>query len=164
MGETYDVPRIAEAGSPRILARLRASSLALDILLVSAVALVLGLLRIGAPPLWVDETFTVGDLARPVTTYADGYYLLFYLVMKPWTLVAGTSEWALRFPSVVAAMVSSSLLVVLGRRLFDRWVALAAGLLLTTSPFVVRWSQQGRGYTMMIALVLVATLVLLRAL
>jgi mannosyltransferase len=64
---------------------------------------------------------------------------------------------------VLAAMVSCSLLVVLGRRLFDRRVALVAGLLLATSPFMVRWSQQARGYTMMVALALVATLLLLRA-
>jgi mannosyltransferase len=162
MGETLDAPRLTSDG--RVLARVRASSLALDIALVSAVALAFGLVRLGTPSLWVDEAFTVDDLNRSVSYYANGYYLLFYLVMKPWTLVAGTSEWALRFPSVVASMVSCSLLVVLGRRLFDRRVALVAGLLLATSPFVIRWSQQARGYTMMVALVLVATLLLLRAL
>ena len=166
MGETLDAtPRLGSGGTaPRVLERVRARSLALDILIVSAVALALGLLRLGTPSLWVDESFTVDDLDRGISYYANGYYLLFYLVMKPWTLVAGTSEWALRFPSVVASMLSCALLVVLGRRLFDRRVALAAGLLLAASPFMVRWSQQARGYTMMVALVLVATLLLLRAL
>ena len=57
-----------------------------------------------------------------------------------------------------------SLMVVLGRRLFDRWVGLASGLLVVTSPFVVQWSQQTRGYTMLLALVIGTTLLLLRAL
>jgi mannosyltransferase len=147
----------------RLADRVRAGSLALDVLIVSGAALVLGLIRLGAPPLWVDESFTVADLERPYAFYMQGYYWLFYTVEKPWTLVAGTSEWALRFPSVIAAMLSCSLLVVLGRRLFDRRVALIAGLLLATSPFVVRWSQQARAYTMIVAVTLVATLLLLRA-
>lgn len=165
MGESAEVPTtLPGIVGPRRIAGVRTSSLTLDLVVVSGVALVLGLIRLGMPSLWVDESFTVNDVARPVSSYVDGYYLLFYLVMKPWTLVAGTSEWALRLPSVVGAMLSCSLLVVLGRRLFDRWVALAAGLLLATSPFMVRWSQQARGYTMMVAVVLGATLLLLRAL
>lgn len=135
----------------------------MDLALVGGVALVLGLIRLGTPSLWVDESFTVDDLSRPYSTYLDGYYWLFYTVEKPWTIVAGTSEWALRFPSVLAAVLSSALLVVLARRFVDRWTALVAGLLLATSPFVVRWSQQARGYTMVVALSLVAVLLLLRA-
>jgi mannosyltransferase len=147
----------------RLADRLRAGTLAFDILIVSGVALVLGLIRLGAPAVWVDESFTVDDLEHQYSFYLEGYYWLFYTVEKPWTLVAGTSEWALRLPSVIAAMLSCALLVVLGRRLFDRRIALIAGLLLATSPFMVRWSQQARAYTMMVALVLVATLLLLRA-
>jgi mannosyltransferase len=65
---------------------------------------------------------------------------------------------------VLGAMAASGLVVVLGRKLLDRWTALAAGVLLASSPFVVKWSQQARSYTLLLALSLVATLVLLRAL
>jgi len=165
MGDALEViPKLATDTGDRLSARVRALPLTVDLVVVSVAALALGLIRLGGPSLWVDESFTVADLDRPVSSYFDGYYLLFYSVMKPWTLVAGTSEWALRFPSVVGAMLSCSLLVLLGRRLFDRRIALVAGLLLATSPFMVRWSQQGRGYTMMVAVVLGATLLLLRAL
>ena len=61
-------------------------------------------------------------------------------------------------------MIAAALMVVLGRKLFDRWVALASGVLLAASPFVVKWSQQARSYTLLLALSLVATLVLMRAL
>jgi 4-amino-4-deoxy-L-arabinose transferase-like glycosyltransferase len=59
--------------------------------------------------------------------------------------------------------VACGLLVVLGRRFFDRSIALVAGILLATSPFFVKWSQQARGYTILVALALAATLALLRA-
>ena len=118
----------------------------------------------GSPSIWVDESFTARAAHSSYASYVEGYHWLYYSLLRPWTAVAGTSEWALRFPSVVGAMIASALVVVLGRKLFDRWVALAAGLFLATSPFVVQWSQQARGYTLLLALSLVATLLLLRAL
>ena len=94
----------------------------------------------------------------------DQYHFLYDGLMAAWAAVAGTSEWALRAPSVLGATIAAGLIVVLGRRLFDRWVALASGLLFAASPFVVKWSQQARSYTLLLALSLVATLALMRAL
>jgi mannosyltransferase len=148
----------------RLVERLRVDSLALDVLIVSAASLVLGLVQLGAPSLWVDESLTADEITWPYVRSLEGYYWLYYSVEKPWAALVGNSEWALRFPSVLAAMLSAALMVVLARRLFDRRIALLSGLFLATSPFVVKWSQQARGYTMLLALSLLATILLLRAL
>jgi mannosyltransferase len=142
----------------------RVGQLALAAMVVAGVALVLGLLRLGRPSLWVDESFTARAVNGSALDLFDGYHGLYYSLEKPWTFVAGTSEVALRLPSVLGAMVAAALLVVLAYRLFDGRVALLSGIFLATSPFVVRWSQQARGYTLMLALSLAATLLLLRAL
>ena len=147
-----------------VLSWIRDESLIRDVVLVGAIAFGLGLIRIGTPSFWLDEGFSWSGLQRSYTFYLEGFYWLFYTVMKPWAMVMGTSEWALRLPSVFAAMGSAALVVVIGRRLFDPRVGLVAGLLLATSPFVVRWSQQARSYTMGLTLGLLATLLLLRAL
>jgi mannosyltransferase len=148
-----------------VLGRLRTSALALDLVLVSGASLVLGLVRLGAPALWFDEAYTVRQLDRSYLEQFEGYQPFYYWIQKPWTALAGTSEWALRFPSVVGAMAASVVLVMLARKLFaDRWVALLSGLFFATSPFVVKWSQQARVYPMLVAASLVATLLLLRAL
>ncbi len=144
------------------LDRVRSGTLALDITIVGAVALVLGLIRLGTPSLWLDESLTA--TGNPIATFTDGYHWLYYSVEWPWMHFVGSSGWDLRFPSVVGSMLACGLLVVLGHRLFGRSVALASGLLLATSPFVVKWSQQARGYTLLLAVSLVATLLLLRAL
>ena len=144
------------------LNRVRSSTLALDVTIVGAVALVLGLIRLGTPSLWLDESLTA--TGNPIATFTDGYHWLYYSIEWPWRHVVGSSEWDLRFPSVVGSMLACGLLVVLGHHLFGRSVALASGLLLATSPFVVKWSQQARGYTLLLAASLVATLLLLRAL
>jgi mannosyltransferase len=136
-----------------------------DAVVVGAVAFALGLVYLARPSLWVDESFTARAMSDSyVSLMTDQYHWLYYTLMKPWTAVAGTSEWSLRFPSVVGTALACALLVLLGRRLFDRRVAVVSGLLIATSPFVVQWSQQARGYTFLMALAILATLLLLRAL
>jgi mannosyltransferase len=147
-----------------VASRVRVGSLTADLAVVGAAAFVLGILRLGAQSLWIDESLTWTEIRRSYWSYVDGYYWLYYSVERPWTLVAGTSEWALRFPSVVGSVLACTLMVLLGRRLFDRRVGLVSGLLLATSPFVVQWSQQARGYTFLLALAVLATLLLVRAL
>jgi mannosyltransferase len=156
------------APSARVAARslhgARTSSLSIDVALVAGVAFVLGLIRLSTPSLWVDEAFTVKAVRENLFNPIDQYHWLYYLLLKPWSLLAGTSEWAIRLPSVLAAMAACGLLVVLARRLFDRRVALVSGLFLATSPFIVKWSQQARAYSFVLAAGILATLLLLRAL
>jgi mannosyltransferase len=143
---------------------MRETSLALDIAIAAGSALVLGLIRLGAPSLWVDEAFTAHATRENLINPLDQYHWLYYAVLSPWTALAGYSEWALRLPSVIAAMLASGLLVVLGRKLFDRWVGLVSGVLLATSPFLVMWSQQARSYSFLLASAVLATLLLVIAL
>ena len=143
---------------------LRAGSLAVDIAIVSGVSLLLGLIRLGTPSLWYDEAYTYRQINRSYVEQFEGYQPLYYWVQKPWTDVAGSSEWAMRLPSVVGAMLACALLVVLARKLFDRRIALLSGLFLATSPYFVKWSQQARAYSLLVALGLIATLLLVRAL
>lgn len=164
-----DVPALERGQAVGVRSRAleiaRSGSLAVDTAVVSAVAFVLGLIRLVTPSFWVDESFTARAVHMPVDWLVDRqYHALYYLLLKPWVAVAGTSEAALRFPSVLATMASCALLVVLGRRLYDRRVALVAGVLLALSPFAVKWSQQARGYSFVVALAVGATLLLLRAL
>jgi mannosyltransferase len=148
----------------RQLGDVREGSLAVDVAAVGAVALVLGLVRLATPSLWVDEAFTAHAVRETLVNPIDQYHWLYYALLKPWSLLAGTSEWALRLPSVFASVLACGLLVALGRRFLERRVALVGGLLLATSPFLVKWSQQARSYSLVLAAAIVATLLLFRAL
>ena len=155
-----------DVDSERALAGVRAPSLVVGIVVASGIALVLGLIRLGTPSLWFDEAFTSDAVHRSPEWWVDNdqYHVLYDSIARAWTSLAGTSELALRLPSVFGAMAACALLVVLARKVFDGWVALVSGILLATSPFLVKWSQQARGYTLLLAVSLVATLALLRAL
>ena len=72
--------------------------------------------------------------------------------MKPWVAVAGTSEVALRLPSVIAAVGAVVLVYSLAYRLYGTRVAFVAALLLAVNAFVLQWSQQARGYTFLLLL------------
>jgi mannosyltransferase len=163
--EVHDVspPASAFLGAG-FVERLRASVLVRDVALVSAVSLVLGLTRLGSPSFWVDEGFTAWEMKYSLVDKLDTqYHFLYLVIIEPWAAVFGSSEWALRLPSVLGAMGAVALLVFVGNRLFERRIALVGGLLLATSPFFVKWSQQARPYTMFVALCLLAMLLLLRA-
>ncbi len=159
-----DMPAAAVARRTGVLARMRVSSLTVDVVVASGLALVVGLIRLGTPSFWVDESLTALEIQWSYDRALDGYYWLYYSIEKPWAALAGSSEAALRFPSVLGTMLACALLVVVGRKLFDRRIALAAGMLLAVNPFVVKWSQQARGYTLLLAVSVLAILLLLRAL
>jgi hypothetical protein len=162
-------PLAAEGGARPLgrshTARIASSTLALDVSVVASVALVLGLIRLGTPSFWVDEAFTAWRTEQSYGELVEGYHWLYQTIVNVWATFAGTSEWSLRFPSVVGAMLACALLVVLARMVFDdRRIALLSGLLLATSPFLVKWSQQARGYTLLVALSVLASILLLHAL
>ena len=113
----------------------------------------LRLYRLGAQSLWYDETVsaylasqsipglvahTAGDIHPP------GYYGLLHL----WVRLAGDSEYALTFFSLVFGVLLIALSFALARRLLGQTAALWSALLVATSPYNVWYSQEVRMYTL----------------
>jgi len=89
----------------------------------------------------------------PRTTWAD--ILCFHyldephpmgwdLMMGVWTALAGTSEWALRFPSTLFGALSVPLIYLLGRRVWGPGVGLLAAAMLALDGFHIGLSQTAR--------------------
>jgi len=154
-----EVPRVRSpgaAGGP--VARVRWS----DIAVVGAPALlaaVLCVIELTSRSLWLDETATVAIAGQHGSAFWHaaehdggnmlGYYALLHVLIG-WF---GDGAFAIRLPSVLAAAGAASAVPLLGLRLFDRRVALAAGLLTAVSLPLVFWGQDARGYAAMVALV-----------
>ncbi len=118
--------------------------------------------------LWVDELFTayiatlpLGQI--PAAVAADFHPPLYFLLVRLWSEATGTSEFALRWPSVFAAMVALGLTYRLGVRLGNRRVALLGLLGLSFSPFFVEFSRMARYYSWVLCLGVLATYLLLLA-
>jgi mannosyltransferase len=126
--------------------------------------------RLGTPSLWSDELATWGavrlswgSLFRLVGN-VDAVVAPYYVVVKPWTAVAGTSTIALRVPSVLAMGAAAALVAVLGARLRGRWAGLLAGLIFAVVPTTSRYAQEARPYAFVILFAVLVTLLLTRLL
>ncbi|RME46153.1 MAG: hypothetical protein D6796_09395 [Caldilineae bacterium] len=113
----------------------------------------LRLYRLGAQSLWYDETVSavlarktapalIAHTARDI--HPPGYYLL----LHGWTRLAGDSEFALAFFSLVFGMLLAAATYRLGRLLLDRRAAGWGMALVAFSPYHLWYSQEVRMYTL----------------
>jgi mannosyltransferase len=79
----------------------------------------------------------------------SGYYVLLHVLIT----LFGRGLLVLRLPSAIGAGVAVVLLEMLALRLFDKRVALIAGLLSAVSLPLVFWGQSARSYALLVALV-----------
>ncbi len=117
-----------------------------------------------AHSLWLDETLTfwvVKDglweaVTRSVHFQSQpAYYIMIWL----WTQASGTSETALRLPSLLAVLVACAALARLGTRLTgDREIGLLAAVVFAATPIVLKESVDARPYTLGTALLIVLAL------
>lgn len=121
--------------------------------------------------LWRDEVDAIYFATRHLPETLRMFVLpgqngpLFFLALRPWFSLVGTSEFALRYPSALAGMLSVPLLYQAARRLLPSrpggWrggiLPLLAGLFLAVNPYQLWYSQEGKMYAVIVALVLLAT-------
>ena len=83
---------------------------------------------------------------------------LYYLALRPWLYLAGLSEYALRFFSVFFGTLAVPLVYRIARRLFPSLpsLALLAAALVTLSPYLIWYGQEGKMYSLVLALVLIS--------
>lgn len=133
--------------------------------LVLALPLARGLYRLGVPNVWLDEAATWYGITgswRRLFDHAlagdDCGGFLYAAVLKPWTAVAGTSEVALRLPSVVFTVLLAAVVFAVGRRLWNDRAGLYAGLTVGLYPVVFLQSRQARCYALELLLYALALL------
>jgi mannosyltransferase len=146
----------APSAAPLRIARLRQIAFVLAIAGLTLLAAVLRDRALGAP-LWIDEGLSVGIASHPFADIpnvlrVDGSPPLYYLLLHLWIAVAGDSEHATHLLSVLFAILAVpaaawALLPVLGEL-----AALSAAALVTLSPFVGLYADEGRMYSLVFLL------------
>ncbi len=137
--------------------------------LTALAALAVACWGLTSPSFWRDEAVTADLTGRTVPQLLrvlgeiDAVHGFYYLLMWPVTTVFGVSELTLRLPSALAAAAAAGLTTVLGRRLGSTRLGVTAGLLVALSPFLSRYAQEARQYTLVAALAVLATWLLVRA-
>ena len=135
----------------------------------TALALGLALYRLGTLSLWVDEgqTYSVSqrswiDVARYVL-HIEPNFGLYYVGLRGWAALVGTSEAALRLPSALFAAATVPVTAVLANRLAGRRAAVVAAVLTAVHAALLHWGQEARAYTMVVFFATLSALLLLRA-
>ncbi|MEM6293286.1 MAG: glycosyltransferase family 39 protein [Myxococcota bacterium] len=146
------------------------------LLALAAVATLLGLwfafAGLGARALWLDEAFSVHDAQRPLLDMlamrsdrgAALHPPVYPALLRASIQVCGTSEVCVRAPSALAAAGACGALVMLAGRLFGWVTAITAAWLWPTLPYLLKYAQQARGYTLLLLLTAVALLLVGRTL
>jgi len=115
---------------------------------------------------WRDEAATWQVAQRPVAEIwamlgnVDVVHGAYYLLMHVVFTCFGAGTTSLRLPSVAGIAVAAACVAVVGERLADRWVGLAAGMTVALLPAVQFQLQEGRSYALVAGGAGVTTLLL----
>jgi uncharacterized membrane protein len=128
------------------------------IFLILFLSLILRLISLNQS-LWLDEATTAlvskMSLADLITKFMPGDFHppLYYLLMKGWGSLFGTSEIFLRIPSVIFGVLTIYFIYLIAKKIFDLKTAVVASVLAATSGLLIYYSQETRMYSLAALLV-----------
>ena len=117
--------------------------------------------------LWYDEIRTLVDsvrkpLAFTVTHFPSDNAHVFYSVLAHISIwLGGETASMLRLPAILFGVASIPLIYTIGTRVTSRFEALAGAMLATVAAHHVWFSQNARGYTLLLVLALLGTQLIL---
>lgn len=133
---------------------IRHSPFAICLFVICHLSFTLRLFLLDAQSLWWDEaislhlaTSTVADLLADRAAHI--HPPLYFLLLKGWVALAGTSAFSVRFFSVWFNTLLVAAVYAFGRRHLDRRTGLIAALLTAISPLYVVYSQEARVYALL---------------
>ena len=137
-------------------------------LLALAVVVATALRLVGAgDQLWYDEIRTLVDSVRKplaviVTHFPSDNDHVFYSVLGHISVeLAGETPFTVRLPAILFGIASIPLIYIMGAKVTTRFEALAAAMLATVAAYHVWFSQNARGYTILLVLALLGTQLIL---
>ncbi|MFC4149501.1 glycosyltransferase family 39 protein [Micromonospora mangrovi] len=129
----------------------------------------LGLLGAGRPGLRAEELTT---WERAASSWPDAWSALrgedvtvapYHLLVRAWAAAFGSSDLALRGPSILAMTVAAALVGALAARMFTPRTGVVAGLLFALLPTSTRYAQEAQPYAVTLLLAVLATSLLVPA-
>jgi len=105
--------------------------------------------------LWLDEAISAnvamqkgfGEIIRDFSP-TDFHPPLYYLMLKAWVSLFGSSEISVRFPSIIFSLLAGWMVYRIGKKLKDTHFGLWASAFFLFNPLIVYYSQEARMYMM----------------
>lgn len=124
---------------------------------ILVLAAALRLINISKEPYWCDEVLsldiatTFGSVSEMLRYVAQVEFHppLYYLFIRPWAALFGTSEASIRSLSLIFGLGIVFMTYVIARRMFaDRRIGLLAAGIVAILPIQIEYGQEARPYTM----------------
>jgi hypothetical protein len=119
--------------------------------------------------LWLDEADALRLASAPVAeligrlTQVGENGPLYFIILRGWMTAVGRSEFAVRFLSLAAGVLTVAAFGALGSRLGGRPLGVAAGVLATVSSYLIYYGQEAKMYAIVVLLSLLSGYLLVRA-
>lgn len=129
--------------------------LSLTILLLGGA---LSLYRLGAPSLWLDETYTWWFASMPWRKLLESVRLdgvnppIYYIVVKAFIAPSGLNEFSLRLLSILTNMLAILFAMVIGYQIGGYAGSLASGWFWAFHPMALWYARDARPYSLTAAL------------
>jgi mannosyltransferase len=139
-----------------------------DPLLLGIIATAVSSIGSWIPSKWNDEAATQTAATRSLPQlwqmmhHIDAVHGTYYAFMHFWIIAFGTSNFAMRAPSMIAVGVACAGVVVLGRRLGTRRIAVFSGIVFMMLPRVTWMAIEARSYALTALVAVWLTIVLIR--
>ena len=120
--------------------------------------------------LWRDETDAIRFSQAPLTELLDNLTRagwngpLYFILLRGWLALAGESEFAVRYSSLIFGTLAVPLTWLVGRRMINRVTGATGAALVALSPYLVWYAQELKMYALVLTLGLLSTYLYLRAL
>jgi mannosyltransferase len=119
--------------------------------------------------LWLDEAQSVSFASLPISEIPgalreDGAPPLYYVLLHGWMRLFGSGDVSVRALSALLSTAALAVVVVFVRRRWGTAAALAAFVLVATSPFAVRYATHARMYSLVVLEVVLGLVLVDRAL
>jgi uncharacterized membrane protein len=126
----------------------------MKVILVFLFAFLIRFINLGQS-LWLDETI-VAKVVKTIPFHlipiqlspGDVHPPLYYMVISLWTSVFGTSEIALRFPSIIFSLIAGWFVYKAGLHLRNKKTAFWAATFFLFNPLIIYYSQEARMHMM----------------
>jgi uncharacterized membrane protein len=147
--------------------RVSAPRMQWRIVALTLLAFALRVIFLGHKGFWQDEVFSVlftrpsNSDFWPVLKTAEANMALYYILLRQW-MHYFTSDAAVRFLSVIPGVLTVPAVYALGARLYSRRIAMWAAGLVTVNACAVVYSQEARGYSLLVLCVALSSWAFLR--
>jgi mannosyltransferase len=134
--------------------------ISLLLLIFLSLGLFLRIYNLASESIWLDEGISI-RIASQESLYKIANekwfdFPLYHFILHYWIGLFGTSEFSVRFPSVIFGLLILFMSYKVGALIFDTEVGILSSFLLAFSTFHIQYSQEARMYSLMGFLTLVS--------